>query len=211
MIKNIIKAILPFAIVEFFSNRTKKNKQKYSHFLVNEDSVLLEKFKIWIFKPTPKKYVFVGKDCMLNCCILFESGSGEVIIGNNVFIGESTLLCRTKIEFENNIFVAWGVYFYDHDSHSTDFIERKKDLKQQIDDYRNGLNFIENKNWEVVGTKPIKICSNAWIGMNAIILKGITIGEGAIVAAGSVVVKDVEPWTIVAGNPARFVKRLKTF
>ena len=56
---------------------------------------------------------------------------------------------------------------------------------------------------------PIKICDNAWIGMNAIILKGVEIGEGAIVGAGSVVTKNVEPWTMVAGNPARVVKRLK--
>ena len=62
--------------------------------------------------------------------------------------------------------------------------------------------------WLVV-SKPIKICSHAWIGMNVIILKGVTIGEGAIVAAGSVVTKDVAPWTIVAGNPALFVRNIK--
>lgn len=45
--------------------------------------------------------------------------------------------------------------------------------------------------------------------MNAIILKGVTIGEGAIVGAGSVVTKDVPPWTVVAGNPARVVKKLE--
>lgn len=44
--------------------------------------------------------------------------------------------------------------------------------------------------------------------MNCTILKGVTIGEGAIVAAGSVVTHDVEPWTLVAGNPARFIKKL---
>lgn len=55
-----------------------------------------------------------------------------------------------------------------------------------------------------------KICSNkVWIGFNAIILKGVTIGEGAIVAAGAVVTKDVPAWTVVAGNPAVVVKKLK--
>ena len=66
--------------------------------------------------------------------------------------------------------------------------------------------FIENKNWSTVNSKPIKICSNAWIGMNCHILKGVTVGEGAIVGAGSVVTKDVAPWTIVAGNPANYIK-----
>jgi acetyltransferase-like isoleucine patch superfamily enzyme len=53
---------------------------------------------------------------------------------------------------------------------------------------------------------PITIGSRAWIGSRAMILKGVTIGEGAVVAAGSVVTQDVAPFTIVAGNPARYVR-----
>ena len=54
---------------------------------------------------------------------------------------------------------------------------------------------------------PVIIKDNAWIGMSAIILKGVTVGEGAIVAAGSVVTKDVPPHTIVAGVPAKVIKK----
>ena len=49
---------------------------------------------------------------------------------------------------------------------------------------------------------------NVWIGMDATILKGVTIGENSIVAAGSLVTKDVEPNTIVGGNPAKTIKKL---
>ena len=55
-------------------------------------------------------------------------------------------------------------------------------------------------------TAPITICDGVWIGARAIILPGVTIGEGAIVAAGAVVTKDVEPFTVVGGNPAKFIK-----
>lgn len=55
--------------------------------------------------------------------------------------------------------------------------------------------------------KPIEIGDGVWIGARAFILPGVSIGEGAVVAAGSVVTKDVEPWTIVGGNPARFIKK----
>ena len=55
--------------------------------------------------------------------------------------------------------------------------------------------------------KPITICDGVWIGARAIVLPGVTIGEGAIVAAGAVVTKDVEPWTVVGGNPAKVIKR----
>lgn len=153
-----------------------------------------------------KVKVRIGDNCMLQCNIIFESDEGEIIIGDRVFIGNSVLISRSKIEFENDIFVAWGCYFYDHDSHSMDFNERQNDIIKQLDDYRSGKNFIESKDWSVVNSKPIHICSNAWIGMNCIILKGVIIGEGAIVGAGSVVTKDVPAWSVVAGNPAKVIK-----
>ena len=56
-------------------------------------------------------------------------------------------------------------------------------------------------------TKQITICDNVWVATGAIVLPGVTIGEGAVVAAGAVVTKDVEPWTVVGGNPAKFIKK----
>lgn len=55
-------------------------------------------------------------------------------------------------------------------------------------------------------TAPIVIEDQAWIAADAYVGPGVTIGQGAVVAARAVVVKDVEPWTIVAGNPAKFIK-----
>ena len=56
-------------------------------------------------------------------------------------------------------------------------------------------------------TAPITICDGVWIGARAIILPGVTIGEGAVVAAGAVVTKDVAPWSVVGGNPAKVIKQ----
>ena len=56
-------------------------------------------------------------------------------------------------------------------------------------------------------TKPIVIKDNVWIATGAYIMPGVTIGEGAVAAAGSVVTKDVAPWTVVGGNPTRFIKK----
>lgn len=55
-------------------------------------------------------------------------------------------------------------------------------------------------------TAPITICDGVWIGARAIILPGVTIGEGAVVAAGAVVTKNVAPFSVVGGNPAKFIK-----
>lgn len=180
-----------------------------SRFILSGNSHFTENFRLRIINPTVgEHYLQIGENSMLDCKILFESGEGKVKIGNNNYIGTSNIICRTSVVFEDNIFVAWGSYFYDHNSHSIDYKERENDIKQQLLDYRNGKLFIENKNWSVVDTAPIRICSNAWIGMNCIILKGVVIGEGAVVAAGSVVTKNVEPWTIVGGNPASFIKAI---
>jgi putative colanic acid biosynthesis acetyltransferase WcaF len=55
--------------------------------------------------------------------------------------------------------------------------------------------------------KAIEIGDHAWIAAEALVLPGVTVGEGAVVAARAVVTKDVEPWAVVAGNPARFLRR----
>lgn len=62
---------------------------------------------------------------------------------------------------------------------------------------------------QVLTCRPVHICRRVWIGAGATILPGITVGENSVVGAGSVVTRDVEPDTIVAGNPARIIKRLK--
>ena len=207
-LKRIIKNLLPHFVVNRYS-KSKSGEVNYSRYLVSGNSILLPNFNISVNNPEQRKYVTIGDDSMLDCQIYFESGVGKVDIGNRVYIGGSTLICRSRIEFGDNIFVAWGVYFYDHDSHSMDYQDRQRDITQQLEDYRNGESFIKNKNWDVVNSAPITICDNAWIGLNAIILKGVTIGEGAIVGAGSVVTKSAPSWTLVAGNPARVIKELK--
>lgn len=62
---------------------------------------------------------------------------------------------------------------------------------------------------DILVCKPVVLKRRCWIGAGASILPGVTVGEGAIVGAGSVVTKDVEPGTIVAGNPAKFIKKIK--
>ena len=69
-----------------------------------------------------------------------------------------------------------------------------------------GTHDVTSVNFDLV-TKPIKVCDKVWIATGAMILPGVTIGEGAVIAAGAVVTKDVEPWTIVGGNPAKFIKK----
>jgi len=87
----------------------------------------------------------------------------------------------------------------DSDNHSLRASERIGDLQR----WRK-----QKYDWSRVSRAPIQIHDKAWIGARAIITKGVTIGEGAVVATGAVVTKDVPPYTIVAGNPARVIREL---
>ena len=158
--------------------------------------------------PTDRKYLKVGDNSIVSGSFIFESEQGKITIGNHSFIGGSTFISRSGIEIGNNVTIAWGGTFYDHDSHSLDYMRRRKDIDDELNNIRNGKSIVQNKDWSDVNSEPIKICDDAWIGMNVIILKGVTVGTGAIVGAGSVVTKDVPAWTVVAGNPAIVVKQL---
>lgn len=155
-----------------------------------------------------RKYLTIGNDCIVSGSFIFESKNGHVNIGNHSFIGGSTFISRSNISVGNNVTIAWGCTIYDHNSHSLDYLERRRDIDDELWSLRNGQSTYINKNWDSVKSSPITICDDVWIGMNCIILKGVTIGEGAVVGAGSVVTKDVPAWTVVAGNPAKVVKTL---
>jgi len=193
---------------KIFGKFLKKNdNRKYQQNLIIGKSSLLQDGAS--FRNPYNNKITIGEDCMLSCNFIFESDKGEIEIGDRVFINKGTnLVSRLKIKFGNDITVAWGCTFYDHNSHSVDWKERKNDMFQQLEDFRATGDFIKNKNWDVVKSRPITICDKVWIGFDCTILNGVTIGEGAIVGAKSVVREDIEPWTIVAGNPARVIKRI---
>ena len=211
-IKKIIRNLLP----HYFAVRRERagsvagsTGESWRQLLSCGDSVLGKSFRIRADQPhRGKKYVEVGSDCVLNCSVVFESGEGNVKFGDRVYCGTSEFHCRGRIEMGNDIFISWGCVFSDYDGHSLDYRERKKDIEQLLIDFRREGPFRENKNWGSVIDKAIKIGDHAWIGMRCIVLKGVTIGEGAVIAAGSVVTKDVAPWTIVGGNPAKLIREI---
>lgn len=167
-------------------------------------------FRTCKFRISPTNSVKIGNNCMLGCEFIFESDKGNISIGDNTFIHSGTkLLSRSSVVIGNDVMISWGCTIYDHNSHSLHWEERVKDLNDTRVDYNNKRDLINSKNWDTVKASPIIIKDKVWIGFDSTILCGVTIGEGAIVGAKSVVRKDVEPWTVVIGNPARVVKKLK--
>jgi acetyltransferase-like isoleucine patch superfamily enzyme len=108
-----------------------------------------------------------------------------------------------KIEIGSHCLISWNVGIADCDFHPLEPAQRLIDA-QALAPY-----FKDRPERPKLKTAAVKIGDNVWIGMNAVILKGVTVGENSVVAAGSVVTKSVEPNTVVAGNPAAVVKRFR--
>lgn len=157
-----------------------------------------------------KQFLKIGKNCIVDGKFVFETDEGFITIGDRCHIGGSTFISRSSIIIGNDVTIAWNCTIYDHNSHPVEWEKRKNDTVQEYYDLLECGNMIAQKDWSNVITKPIVIKDKAWIGMNAIVLKGVTIGEGAVVAAGSVVTKDVPDWTVVGGNPATVLKQLES-
>jgi len=180
------------------------------HVQIHPSSASISNFGLDLRNPKPGKvYLAIGENCKIDTTFIFERGEGFVEIGNHVFIGPGSVICADKIVFGDHISVSWNCVFYDNDGHSLDYRKRMDDRSNELELlYRGEKNRVLNKEWTGVESKPITVCSHVWIGMNVTILKGVTIGEGSVVAAGSVVTSDVEPWTVVGGNPAQILKRI---
>lgn len=143
--------------------------------------------------------VRVGDRSMLFAEVLFDRDGASLSLGDRTFVGRSTFAIANRVEIGNDVLIAWGCTIVDHDSHALRFSDRSEDVSNW---------YLGSKDWTRVAIEPVIIKDKVWIGLNAVILKGVTIGEGAVVAAASVVTKDVAPWTIVAGNPARVIREL---
>jgi acetyltransferase-like isoleucine patch superfamily enzyme len=109
-------------------------------------------------------------------------------------------MAEEKIDIGSDCLISWNVGIADSDFHPLEPAQRIIDA-QALAPYFKG-----RPPRPRLKTAPVKIGTNVWIGMNAVILKGVTIGDNSVVAAGAVVTKSIAPNTIVAGNPAVVVK-----
>ena len=143
----------------------------------------------------------LGEDNDLGGLWLIHEPDAEIRVGSRTELTEGCDLDVVEsLTLGDDVFIAAQVYIADHDSHHPDWSVRANDHYAR----REG-----RKDWSVVPHAPVRIADKAWIGRRAMVLKGVTIGEGAVVAAGAVVTRDVDPWTVVAGVPAAEIRKLE--
>lgn len=146
----------------------------------------------------------LGDNCLLLGTINIEGPQGKVSIGDNTFLGAgSGINSMLSVTIGNNVLIASGCMIQDHNSHSLDYMQRRKDIEYARARLKGAPD--HTKDFSLIKSAPVVIGNDSWIGQSSIILKGVTIGDRAVVAAGSVVTKDVPPDTIVGGNPAKII------
>ena len=127
---------------------------------------------------------------------VFLWAKNEIRIGNNFYIGRYSQIECDAIIGDNVIFANCVALVgrYDHHYHQIGKPIRQSSQIRDVD-----------YSWKGLVSKVI-IEDDVWVGYGAIIMSGVKIGKGSIVAAGSVVTKSIDPYSIVGGNPARFIK-----
>jgi len=111
-----------------------------------------------------------------------DQGPARLVIGDRTALGNRTEVhCGRRVSIGADCRIAWDVVIMDRDFHRLD-ADREE------------------------GAQPVVVDDRVWIGCRALVLKGVTIGSGAVVAAGSVVTSSVPARALVAGNPARVVR-----
>lgn len=122
--------------------------------------------------------------------IVTREPGAEIIIGNNVGISGATIYARQSIIIGDNTLVGGNVKILDNDFHPIEAEARNADDKTKI------------------GTRPITIGKNCFIGCNSLILKGTVLGDGCVVGAGAVISGQFEGNSVITGNPAKVVRKL---
>lgn len=160
-------------------------------------------FSFHLYRSDTEVGVEIGPGASTYLGTMFDVGpGGRVRLGAYALVHGARIICDQSIEIGDHALVSWNVVLMDSYRVPRDITLRRQELERHawLDDRHLGGG---------QDASPIRIGANVWIGFDACVLPGIRIGQGSIVGARSVVNRDVPPYTVVAGNPARVIRQLE--
>ena len=192
MNNEVLHPLIPGAKLDgdWFDSRIPENIE------AGEGSVIDSTFCFKHYFATGALGLRVGRDVTIWRTSLAVEKNGLIEIGDHCYVGNASLVSASRITIGSYVMIAGGVTIADSDFHPLGPAARVADsiALSPIGD---------RKRRPAIETRPVVIEDDVWIGYNATILKGVRIGAGAVIAPGSVVIRDVASGTQVGGNPAR--------
>ena len=170
---------------------------------IDQTAYVETSFSFLLYRSERPIGVRIGPGASAYLGTMFDVGPrGQVSLGEYALINGARIICDERIEIGDHALISWNVVFMDSYRLPRDPRERRRELERAT---------LRRPRWlgGEAPTRPIRVERNVWIGFDVCVLPGVTIGEGSIVGARSVVVDDVEPYSLVAGNPARLIRRLE--
>ncbi len=188
-------------------------KTHWNHVRVHPSAVIAPDAVLLVFGeyPPDARLIDVGENCVIEGAIAILRSGASVSLGNRCHLDKAAILISAlSIRILDDSIISRGATLVDSDNHSTNWEYRQFDTERFLRGYveTEGRDSARYHDWEPVPMGDITVGPKAWIALNAIVLKGVTIGEGAVVGAGSVVTDNVPPWHVYAGNPAVEIKKL---
>ena len=146
----------------------------------------------------------IGQNCDLWGELMVLRTGGEIVIGDHTYMGEfNKIWSNAKVTLGNNIMTSHHVYIVDSDFHEMDSDLRVKNFAGSVSNNVDSMASTDH-----IPKSPVVIEDKVWINFNVSIYKGVTIGEGSVIASNAVVNKDIPPYSLAVGNPARVIKKL---
>ncbi len=151
------------------------------------------------FRSKREPGLVIGDRCIVYTWTTFNvEPDGRVEIGSDCVLVGPVFMCADRIEVGDRVVISYAVTIADSDFHPVDPEARRLDA---IANAPGGDRFARPP----IDSRPVRIGDDVWIGIGAIVLKGVTIGAGARIGAGAVVTRDVPAGAVVEGNPARVI------
>ncbi len=172
--------------------------------LVHDTAYIETTFSFFLYRSERSPGVEIGRGASTYLGTMFDvSERGQVKLGNYVLMHGARVICDAEITIGDYTLISWNVLLMD----SYRIPLHAKTRRNELEKVPHRAQRYLSSNGDA---RPIRIGSNVWIGFDVCILPGVTIGEGAIIGARSVVTRDVPPFSIVAGNPAQFLRDVRS-
>jgi acetyltransferase-like isoleucine patch superfamily enzyme len=169
---------------------------------IDPAAVMETSYSFELYRSTLPVGLSVGRGSSVYLGTMLDIGkTGRVSIGEFCLLNGARIICDSSITIGDYALISWNVVLMDSYRLPRDMSTRRELLRGTTGESRRDIDGYREP-------RPIAIGRNVWIGFDSCVLPGVAIGDGAVVGARSVVVTDVEAYTVVAGNPARVVRKL---